>query len=409
MATNNSFLNDLYNEELSGVAYKNLQLKKHILSYFANHGNATIADLSKIMNVSSPKITELVTDLITAELVKDYGKTESAVGRRPNLYGLAADSLLFLGVEVKNDHINIGLLNFQKDLIKFHEQIPFELANTEKSFNELCELVGCFIKDLKGISRKIYSICINLSGRINYKTGYSYSIFYFNEEPLTKTLTSRLGIKTYIENDSRSMAYGEFCSGAVTYEKEIIFINADYGVALGIMINGELHYGKSGYAGEFGHIPFFDNELICRCGKKGCLETETSGYALVRQFKQRLADGAASNVTNQIPDIEKIRMEDILEAAQNDDTLAMELVAEIGEKLGKGIAILINLYNPELIILGGALSSTGECIFLPLKSAINKYSLSMVNNDTQFKLSKLGNKAGVIGASMIARNKLFNI
>lgn len=408
MARNNSFLSDLYNEEITGVAYKNLQLKKSILSSFANQGNTTIADLSKVLNVSSPKIAELINELMEAGLVKDYGKTESAVGRRPNLYGLESNSLFFLGVEVKNNHINIGLLNFQKELVKFQEKIPYELSNTAASLDELCRLINQFIKELKGAAKKISGICINLSGRINYRTGYSYSYFYFNEEPLTRIIESKLGIKTYVENDSRSMAYGEFCNGVVKNEKNVIFINADFGIALGVMINGELYYGKSGFAGEFGHIPFFDNEILCHCGKKGCLETETSGQALVRQFKQRLAEGATSGLTKKTP-VKDITLEDILDAANHDDTLAIELIAAIGEKLGKGIAILINLYNPELIILGGALSCTGETIFLPLRSAINKYSLSLVNNDTQYKLSKLGSRAGVIGASLLARNKLFDM
>ncbi|HVI45840.1 MAG TPA: ROK family protein [Chitinophaga sp.] len=409
MARNNSFLSDLHNEEISGVAFKNLQLKKSMLSWFANQGNTTITDLSKILNVGAPKIAELINELTEAGLVKDYGKTESAVGRRPNLYGLKSDSLFFLGVEVKNDHINIGLLNFQKQLVRFQENIPYDLNNTEAALDNLCKLINKFIKEQKGISKKIFSICINLPGRINYKTGYSYSYFYFNEEPLTRIIENKLGLKTYIENDSRSMAYGEFCSGLVKDEKDVIFINVDYGIALGVMINGELYYGKSGFSGEFGHIPFFNNEIICHCGKKGCLETETSGQALTREFKRRLSNGATSILTKTIHNAHNIRMEDIIEAANNDDTLAIELIAEIGEKLGKGIAILINLYNPELIILGGALASTGECIFLPLRSAINKYSLSLVNNDTQYKLSGLGNKAGVIGASLLARNKLFNI
>lgn len=408
MARNNSFLSDLYNEEITGVAYKNLQLKKSILSWFANQGNTTIADLSKVLNVSSPKIAELINELMEAGLVKDYGKTESTVGRRPNLYGLESNSLFFLGVEVKNNHINIGLLNFQKELVKFQEKIPYELSNTAASLDELCRLISQFIKELKGIAKKISSICINLSGRINYRTGYSYSYFYFNEEPLTRIIESKLGVKTYVENDSRSMAYGEFCNGVVKNEKNVIFINADYGIALGVMINGELYYGKSGFAGEFGHIPFFENEILCHCGKKGCLETETSGQALVRQFKQRIAEGATSGITKKVA-VKDITLEDILDAANHDDTLAIELIAAIGEKLGKGIAILINLYNPELIILGGALSATGETIFLPLRSAINKYSLSLVNNDTQYKLSKLGSRAGVIGASLLARNKLFDM
>lgn len=408
MARNNSFLSDLYNEEITGVAYKNLQLKKSVLSWFANQGNTTIADLSKVLNVSSPKIAELINELMEAGLVKDYGKTESTVGRRPNLYGLESNSLFFLGVEVKNNYINIGLLNFQKELVKFQEKIPYELSNTAASLDDLCRLINQFIKELKGAAKKISSICINLSGRINYRTGYSYSYFYFNEEPLTRIIESKLGIKTYVENDSRSMAYGEFCNGVVKNEKNVIFINADYGIALGVMINGELYYGKSGFAGEFGHIPFFENEILCHCGKKGCLETETSGQALVRQFRQRVAEGATSGITKKVA-AKDITLEDILDAANHDDTLAIELIAAIGEKLGKGIAILINLYNPELIILGGALSGTGETIFLPLRSAINKYSLSLVNNDTQYKLSKLGSRAGVIGASLLARNKLFDM
>lgn len=97
----------------------------------------------------------------------------------------------------------------------------------------------------------------------------------------------------------------------------------------------------------------------------------------------------------------------MVEAAQNDDMLAIELIAQVGEKIGKGLAVLINIFNPELVILGGTLAQTGDYIRLPLKSALNKYSLSLVNNDSQLKLTKLGEKAGVIGACLMARNKVF--
>jgi predicted NBD/HSP70 family sugar kinase len=89
--------------------------------------------------------------------------------------------------------------------------------------------------------------------------------------------------------------------------------------------------------------------------------------------------------------------------------LAIELVAEVGERLGKGIAVLINIFNPEMVILGGSLAETGEYIRLPIKSALNKYSLSLVNNDTQLKMSKLGEKAGVIGACLLVRNRLLGL
>jgi predicted NBD/HSP70 family sugar kinase len=103
---------------------------------------------------------------------------------------------------------------------------------------------------------------------------------------------------------------------------------------------------------------------------------------------------------------DNIQMQDIINAANNDDVLSIELLAKIGEKLGRGIALLINIYNPELVILGGALALTGEHLHLPIKSAVNKYSLSLVNSDTQLKLSKLGEEAGVMGACLLVRKRL---
>jgi predicted NBD/HSP70 family sugar kinase len=401
-----AFFADLHNEAVDGVAFKNLHLKKQILAYFANTGNATISELSKELNFSSPKIAELLGELIEHGLVKDYGKAESGIGRRPNIYGLKPNSVFFIGVDVKKYHINIGLLDFKKTLIKTKEKIPFQLKNSPESLDELCAIILDFTKGLSSIAEQIVGIGVNLSGRINYKTGYSYSFFHFSEEPLSQIIEKKVGIKTYLENDSRAMAYGEFCNGIVADEKNVLYINMDYGIGLGIMINGQMYYGKSGFAGEFGHIRVFHNEIICHCGKKGCLETEASGYALLQLFTRKLREGASSIVTKKNKNLDDILLDDIIGAANHDDVLAIECIAEIGEKLGEGIAMLINLYNPELVILGGSLSATGAYIRLPVKSAIFKYSLSLVNTDTELKMSKLGEQAGVIGACLLVRNRL---
>jgi predicted NBD/HSP70 family sugar kinase len=205
------------------------------------------------------------------------------------------------------------------------------------------------------------------------------------------------------------MAFGEFCSGEVNTEKNVLFVNVDYGVGLGILIDGKVYYGKSGFSGEFGHIPFFNNEIICHCGKKGCLETEASGSALIRKFKEKIKQGYTSSVLKKNKKIEDITLTDIIQAAQNEDVLTIELLAETGENLGKGLAVLINVFNPELIILGGTLSESGDYLRLPTKSSINKYSLSLVNSDTQLKLSKLGERAGILGACLLAKNKVLSV
>jgi len=401
-----TFFEELHDENITGVAYKNINLKKEIVSFFANNGNATIAELCRELNASVPKVTTLLTDLISDGLVQEYGKIDSTGGRRPNLYGLVPDSAFFIGVEVKRFHINLGLLDFKKNLIKFSERIPFHLQNSTESLNQLCQLIESEITELGIPKEKILGMGVNLSGRINYATGYSFSYFHFDEEPLSRIMERRIGIRTFLENDSRAMAYGEFCSGHIREEKNALFINLDHGIGAGILIGGQLYYGKSGFAGEFGHIPLFNNDIICHCGKKGCLETEASGDALTRKFQQKMRDGSSTVLARKYKNPEDVQLEDIIQAAINDDVLAIELIAEIGEKLGRGIALLINLFNPEMVILGGAISSTGDYVRLPVKSAVNKYSLSLVNNDTHLSMSKLGEQAGAIGACLLVRNKL---
>jgi glucokinase-like ROK family protein len=387
----------------SGVALKNKSLKKDIINQLDEDGDLTIADLSRELNISTPKITSLVNELIDEGLLQDLGKIDSTGGRRASIYGLVNDACYFIGVDVKRYYINIGLLDFKKHLVNVHEKIPYPLENTQQSLTALIDTIRNFIKE-QGIAKdKILGIGINLSGRVNNITGYSYSYFHFHEEPLVATIEQELGIKTFLENDSNAMAYGEFAHGVVTNEKNVLFINLDYGTGSGIIVDGKVYYGKSGFSGEFGHIPFYDNEIICGCGKKGCLETEVSGQALLRKVKEKMEAGAATILTKKKGEL---KLEDLIEAAKQEDVLMIELLAEMGEKLGRALAVLINLFNPELVILGGTLAETGDYLRLPARSALNKYSLSLVNNDTQVKLSKLGEKAGVMGGCLIARNKV---
>jgi len=395
---------------LVGVSGKKSDPKKVILGRFANNGNTTIPDLSKELNVSVPKVTSLISELIKEGFIKDYGKIDSTGGRKPNLYGIAPDSAFFIGVDVKQSHINIGLSDLQKNLVRVSDKLTFKLDNTQQSLESLCACIQDFIKQLDVPAERILGIGINLSGRINYRTGHSYSFFHFDERPLAGVIQAIVGIPVFLENDSRAMAFGEFCAGVVQDEKDVLFLNLDYGIGVGILFDGQVYYGRSGYAGEVGHMPIFDNERICHCGKKGCLETEASGWALTRMFREKLAEGSSSVITS-VKGIspEDISMDDIIEAVLNDDVLAIEVMARVGENLGRGIAALINVLNPELVVLGGSLISTGDYLYLPIKTALNKYSLSLVNNDSQLKMSKLGERAGILGACLLVRNRLLEI
>lgn len=397
---------ELFNlDSTSGVANKNKSLKRSIIHFVDRKGSSSITELSKELTSSVPKTTALVNELIEGGLIQDEGKIDSTGGRKASVFGLVSGACFFLGVDVKKYHVNIGLMDFKKRMISNKEKIPFRLENTNESLKKLIQLIKDFLSHAQVDRSRILGCGINLTGRINQKTGHSFSFFHFKEDPLAETIQEEIKIPTYLENDSRAMALGEIYSGEITNEKNVLFVNLDYGIGLGILIDGKIYYGRSGFSGEFGHIPFFDNEIICHCGKKGCLETEASGLALIRQFKEKIQHGATSSALKKNKSIDEITLEDIIHAANNDDNLCIELLNEVGGKLGKGLALLINIFNPELMILGGTLSEAGDHLKLPAKSMLNKFSLSLVNNDTSLRISKLGEKAGVLGACLNARAK----
>lgn len=387
---------------------KNALLKKRIIKHYIYNGSSTITDLSKELDLSVPTVTKFICEMCEDGYINDYGKLETSGGRHPSLYGLNPGSGYFIGVDIKKFAINIGLINFKGDMVELKMNIPYKFENTPEAMEELCRLINNFIKKASVNKEKILNICINISGRVNPESGYSFSQFNFSERPLAEILTEKIGYPVCIDNDTRAMTYGEYLQGCVKGEKNIIFVNASWGLGIGIIIDGRIYTGKSGFSGEFGHINVFDNEILCHCGKKGCLETEASGSALHRILTERIKNGEGSILSDRI-DIKEtpLTLDEIIAAVNKEDLLCIEIVEEIGQKLGKQIAGLINLFNPELVIIGGTMSTTGDYITQPIKTAVRKYSLNLVNKDSVIMASKLKDKAGVVGACMLARSRMF--
>ena len=360
------------------VGTKNALLKKKIITHYIYNGSSTITDLAKELDLSVPTVTKFISEMCEEGYINDYGKLETSGGRYPSLYGLNPESGYFIGVDIKKFAINIGLINFKGDMVELKMNIPFKSENTSEALEELCKLILQFIKKVDIDNDKILNININVSGRVNPESGYSFSQFNFEERPLAEVLTEKIGFRVTIDNDTRAMTYGEYMKGCVKGEKDIIFVNVSWGLGIGIIIDGKIYTGKSGFSGEFGHTNVFDNEIICHCGKKGCLETEASGSALHRILIERIQNGESSILSNRILSKDNVlTLDEIIASVNKEDLLCIEIVEEIGQKLGKQIAGLINIFNPELVIIGGTLSLTGDYITQPIKTAVRKYSLNL--------------------------------
>ncbi len=386
---------------------KSALLKKKIITHYIYNGSSTLTDLSKEMDLSVPTITKLIGEMCDDGYINDYGKLETSGGRHPSLYGLNPESGYFIGVDIKHFSINMGLINFKGEMVELKMDIPYQFENSKEGMEKLCILIQDFINSSEVDIEKILNINVNVSGRVNPESGFSFSQFNFEERPLADVLSEKIGYPVTIDNDTRAMTYGEYMQGCVKGERDIIFVNISWGLGIGIVIDGKIYKGKSGFSGEFGHVSTFDNEIICRCGKKGCLETEASGSALHRILLERIQGGENSILSGRINIEDPLTLDEIIAAVNREDVLCIEIVEEIGQKLGKQIAGLINIFNPELVIIGGTLSLTGDYITQPIKTAVRKYSLNLVNKDSAITTSKLKDKAGIIGACMLARSRMF--
>lgn len=397
----NSFLNNLDG--------KNAILKQKIMGLCINEGDYSIADLSKELSTSIPTITKLVGELIEEGFLEDMGKLGTNGGRRPSIYGLNPSAGYFVGIEIRKSDISVAVANFKGQIVDYQEEIPFVVENSEVSFRQLCDTIKEHLQRTGIDIDRVRAYGFNLSGRVNNETGYCFTYFLGEDRPIASVLEEELGGAVFVENDSRAMTYGEYICGVANNEKNMLFLNVTWGLGMGMIIDGKLSYGKSGFSGEIGHFPLLDNNQICQCGKTGCLETGASGSAAHRIFLEKLREGRSSMLSDKFSKGEDITLDDILEAVIEEDVLAIEVIEEIGTVLGRAIAGLINIFNPELVVIGGRMAVVKEYLMLPVRSAIQKHSLNMINKDTTIKFSKLGKKGGPIGACMLSRSKLLGL
>lgn len=393
-------------KSLSGQKWH--MLRQAIVKRLLSAGNATIAELSSELQSSIPTVTKAVNELLLESYVVDLGKITNSSGRRPSLFSINPTCSYFLGVEVGIANMSIGLQNIKNELVSIELGTSFVLENTQESLLQFCNLINSFVEDSSVEKKMIVGACINFSGRINSMEGFSYNYFFSENRPLTEIISEQLDLPVHLENDTRAMAFGEYSEGVVDDEQNIIFLNYSWGVAIGMITDGKLYYGKSGYSGEFGHSTIFDNGLMCQCGKLGCLETEISGWSLVNQFKAAIKEGKQSKV---VLDDNAVALQHhaIIAGALNlEDTLCVDLVTKQSEKMGRYLSILLNIFNPDLLVIGGDFAQLGDYTLLPIQSALKKYSLGLVNRDMRLKKSTLGRRAGVIGACCVIKEKMLS-
>ena len=305
---------------------KNADIKRKILRLCILNDSFSIADLSKELNTSVPTITKIIGELIDEGFMLDLGKVGTSGGRRPSIFGLNAGAGYFIGVDIARQHFHIAITDFKGDVVALIQDIEFVLEASADSFKALCRRVKKEVADAGIPWSDVLSVGVSLSGRVNPEEGYSMSYFMSDDLPLNTIFEKDFNVPVSIENDSRAMTYGEYLAGGHGKEaNNMLAVNLSWGLGMGMILDGRLYYGKSGFSGEIGHFPLLDNEKICRCGKVGCLETGASGSALHELILQKLESGRPSSLSKIYAQKKDITLDEILTAVEEEDVLAIDI------------------------------------------------------------------------------------
>jgi predicted NBD/HSP70 family sugar kinase len=261
-----------------------------------------------------------------------------------------------------------------------------------------------------GIQKELFmGIGLSMPGAIDSLKGINHSYTFNQKETLTDALGKRFHLPVFVENDTNVLALAELWYGQARNRKNALVLLLSWGIGLGLILNGKLYRGASGFAGEFSHIPAVNNGKLCWCNKQGCLETLASATALSTLVKQGIRDGNSSSIFEST-DISKeyVNPQEVIAAANQGDQFAVNILYEVGHQLGKGIASLIQILNPEIIILGGRMAKAETYITTPIQQALNSYCNPVLTKDMSIVSTDLGEEATALGLAIMVSEKLLS-
>lgn len=393
-------------DSLPLLALRMLRLKRRVVRLLMD-GERTILELGRITEFSIPTVTKIMGELMEAGVARECGKLDTSGGRRPVVYALNPDCAFLLGVDVKRDSANLALLDMKGQTVAEQMGLPFTLADDIDSLCRLCDLINQFVDREPLWRERLLGACVVFPGRIDSERGINHTFYTFDGTPLSRLIEDRIGVPTRIENDSRAMLAGEQAARPDRPIRNGVFLNISWGFGISMICGGQLYYGQNGLSGEYGHSPILDNEILCECGKKGCIQTEISGQTLVRLFRQRMEEGAVSVLAGRLrPD--QIGMHDIVQAAVREgDVLAIETLGRIGQSMGRYLSLLVNVFNPDTVIIGGDVAVAGTYLECPIRSSLHLYSLPLLWQHLDLRVAALGERGAVVGACHILAEALF--
>lgn len=360
----------------------------------------SVSEIAMSIDRSIPSTTKLINELASEGFAESVGLGPSTGGRPALRYNLNLQNLpLILSIAIDQYYCSAALLNFDHSYFSDIRTIRNPLKEND-AYVKLLSL----IREVLALAdnRKVFAIGVSSPGFVHIEQGINMS--YDEANPfhhIKRNLEAEFGIQTILENDSATIAIAEKYFGSYQISKDVMVVNLNWGVGLGMIIDGKLFRGHSGFAGEFSHIPLSDRNTLCSCGKRGCLEAEASLLSAINYATDAIKRGENSALQECMETRGYITGESLIDASKKKDSLALSAIDHIAYGLGKGLATLIHLINPEHIILSGRGALLAEIITKPIESSLQKYTIERLRMQTQFSVSEVENPQ-ILGGACLA-------
>ena len=361
---------------------------------------ATCLELSKTVSSSIPNVAKYVGELILAGFVTEGGRATSSGGRKPVTYHLVPSRFFLLAVAVDQSITTMCLVDLSNTIVSEIFTTDIALTADASSALMLTQRINEFLNKCGVNKSKILCAGVAMPGFVDIDKGINHSFMKVQEANLKNYLSSSIGLPVFIDNDSSAIALAELKFGAGNTYNELMVINVSWGIGLGMIINGEIFRGSKGFAGEFSHIPLFKNGKQCACGKYGCLETEASLLTITDQALEAILSGQTTSI--RLNADKTVTTDAVFEAARRGDQVAVKLISDAAYVIGRGIAVLIHIMNPDVIVLSGRGVEAGKVWLAPIQQAINEYCIPTLTEETEVIISGIGKNAQLIGAAALA-------
>ncbi len=365
-----------------------------LLNIIRREGQLSRKQLTEISGLSVGAVSGIVAELLTNQWIVEIGEGDFTGGRRQTIIRLNSRVGYAIGLKLMEDRAVAAITDFESKILEYCEKPISSTANPQQIVDELALIIQTTLDDSEIEFNKVFGIGIGLAGVIRSKEGVvRYSPFFgWRELPLARMLEEKLHRPVWIDNDVNTLTLTELLFGAGTHHTNFLVITIGRGVGLGVVINNQLYQGINGGAGEIGHTVLYQKTPAPR----------GSGYQTLEDLA---ADPAV--VANMMAYQPARNLGDVVTLADARDRNAIQVLAESGERIGVGLANVINILNPELVIISGEGTLAGDYRLKPMIAAIQRYVFDGLMDDVQIIIKPTDDKAWARGAASLVISKVF--